>query len=88
MHTTTHLGTVRSNRHLNSAHFSEGQGDRRHVVDCNGEANAIETRQKYDVDDSDSNDGMWVDEGRLDDELQFRFYEVIEDAEMYWPHSP
>ncbi|OIV97884.1 hypothetical protein TanjilG_12641 [Lupinus angustifolius] len=43
---------------------------------------------EYDVVDSDSNDGMWDDEGRLDDELQFRFYEGIEDAGMYWPPSP
>lgn len=42
---------------------------------------------EYYVDDSDSFDGMWDDEGRLD-ELQFRFYEGIEDAGMYWPPSP
>ncbi|ESW08261.1 hypothetical protein PHAVU_009G032200 [Phaseolus vulgaris] len=42
---------------------------------------------EYYVDDSDSYDGMWDDEGRLD-ELQFGFYEGIEDAGMYWPPSP
>ena len=43
--------------------------------------------EEYYVDDSDSYDGMWDDEGRLD-ELQFGFYEGIEDAGMYWPPSP
>ncbi|KAL2339934.1 hypothetical protein Fmac_007874 [Flemingia macrophylla] len=42
---------------------------------------------EYYVDDSDSYDGMWDDEARLD-ELQFGFYEGIEDAGMYWPPSP
>ncbi|KAF1856083.1 hypothetical protein Lal_00045195 [Lupinus albus] len=32
MPTATHLGTARPGRHLNRAHFSEGQGDRRDVV--------------------------------------------------------
>lgn len=42
---------------------------------------------EYYVDDSDSYDGMWDEEGRID-ELQFGFYEGIEDAAMYWPPSP
>ena len=38
-------------------------------------------------DESESNDGMWDDEGRLE-ELELRFYEGIDDAGMYWPPSP
>ncbi|KAK7275786.1 hypothetical protein RIF29_16908 [Crotalaria pallida] len=38
-------------------------------------------------DESDIDDGMWDDEGRLE-ELEFRFYQGIEDAGMNWPPSP
>ncbi|XP_054788252.1 F-box protein FBW2 [Prosopis cineraria] len=38
-------------------------------------------------DESESYDGMWDDEGRLE-ELELRFYEGIDDARMYWPPSP
>ncbi|KAI4307416.1 hypothetical protein L6164_030608 [Bauhinia variegata] len=41
----------------------------------------------YYDDETDSYDGMWDDEGRLE-ELELRFYEGIEDAGMYWPPSP
>ncbi|KAI4337677.1 hypothetical protein L6164_016061 [Bauhinia variegata] len=41
----------------------------------------------YYDDETDSDDGMWDDEGRLE-ELELRFYEGIEDAGMYWPPSP
>ncbi|XP_019432788.1 PREDICTED: F-box protein FBW2-like isoform X2 [Lupinus angustifolius] len=41
----------------------------------------------YYDDESDIDDEMWDDEGRLE-ELEFRFYQGIEDAEMFWPPSP
>lgn len=41
----------------------------------------------FDDDESESYEGMWDDEGRLE-ELELRFYEGIDDARMYWPPSP
>ncbi|KAJ1431895.1 Leucine-rich repeat domain superfamily [Sesbania bispinosa] len=45
-----------------------------------------EVDEYYD-DESESYDGMWEDERRLE-ELEFRVYEGIEDAGLYWPPSP
>ncbi|XP_061364245.1 F-box protein FBW2-like [Gastrolobium bilobum] len=42
---------------------------------------------EYYDDEGESYDGVWDDEGRLE-ELEFRFYESIEDAGMHWPASP
>ncbi|OIW16601.1 hypothetical protein TanjilG_02807 [Lupinus angustifolius] len=41
----------------------------------------------YYDDESDIDDGMLDDEGRLE-ELEFRFYQGIENAAMFWPPSP
>lgn len=48
------------------------------------EAGGVE--EYYDESD-ESYDDMWDDERRLE-ELEFRVYEGIEDAGMYWPPSP
>ena len=45
------------------------------------------SEMRDDDDENDSYDEMWENEVRLE-ELELRFYEGIEDAEMYWPPSP
>ena len=42
---------------------------------------------EYYDDEYDNYDGIWDDEGQLE-ELEFRFYQGNYDAGMYWPPSP